>query len=339
MAGALTVARKEFLDILSDRKFLLVYGAFVVMVMSAALVGANQFRSGIFSYLGQAGLPHAGSVGMDLSALPYVLGEMVKNVSIIGGMLAVIISFDTVNKERYTGSLNVLLSYPIYRDQILVGKYVGGFATVVLAAFSALSAGMGLFIGVTGMPINRAIVARLLAFTGITVVYMAVFFGVGLFFSILLDDTTSSLLGSVSVWVVSLFLLTALGGLAASLDEPPEFNVFETNATTGLGANVNMTGGGNLITIVSSPDDAALGPGHMAREVLYFVSPSMSFETSVNEILETTSFDFTGGQSITVPTTLSESLARAAPNVIYLSALLVGFAAASYVSFSRKEIT
>jgi ABC-type transport system involved in multi-copper enzyme maturation permease subunit len=303
-----------------------------VIVLSSTIEGAQQFKSGIFSFS-----PVASPMGgIDLSALPYILSETLSNISLVGGLLAIIVSFDMVNKEVPQGSLKVMMSYPIFRDQILIGKYLGGFTTVVLAAVSSLAVGLGAMIGLTGMPLSTDIISRLLLFTLMSVVYMAVFFGIGMLTSIRIKNSANSLLASVTIWIVSLFLISSMGNLAATLDGTPEYDFINYNSTQDLGISGNGTG--TFISIVST-DNYEMGPGDKLREILNFVSPSTCYEIIVREILETTSYDFSEGMTVVVTNTVSESLTRVLPAIAVLAMLLFGTFGACYVAFNRLNIS
>ena len=201
---------------------------------------------------------------------------------------------------------------------------------MVLAAVSSLSVGLGVMIGLTGMPLTGDIVTRLLLFTLVSAVYMAVFFGIGLLTSIRIKNTSNSLLASVTIWIVSLFLLTSLGNLAASLDGTPQYSYYETS-------DLNMNISGTGITVIT--DEYQSGPGDMVREILNFVSPSRCYGITVSELLEVTRYEFTDMMPVIVPNSLSDSLANVLPFMGVLAVYLVLTFAACYVSFNRINIS
>ena len=153
------------------------------------------------------------------------LSSMITNFSLVGGVLAIAISFDTINNERQKGSLKTLLSYPIYRDSIVYGKYLGGLIAVTLVATITFLAGIGVFVSVTGLAMTMDTVVRLLIFFGVSLVYMAIFLAVGLLLSIVLPLPSTSLLASMIVWLSSIQLIPNIGYAIGQILYPVRFSL------------------------------------------------------------------------------------------------------------------
>lgn len=127
------IAGKEFQDRLRNRWVLAVAGVFTVFALVIAYFGAAQ----------------QGAVG--LRSLDVTIASLVSLVIYLVPLIALILGYDAIVAERERGSLDLLLSMPITRFELLLGKFAGlagalGVATV--AGFGL--AGLLLFYQVGG---------------------------------------------------------------------------------------------------------------------------------------------------------------------------------------------
>ena len=129
----LVVARKEFWDRLRNRWILAVAGLFTVFAL-------------VIAYFGTAQGGAIGFRGMDVT-----ITSLVSLVIYIVPLIALMLGYDAVVGESERGSLDLLLSQPLTRLELLIGKYCGlaGALTVsTVAGFGVvgilLSYGIGL---------------------------------------------------------------------------------------------------------------------------------------------------------------------------------------------------
>jgi Cu-processing system permease protein len=118
----LVIARKEFWDRVRSRWVL----AVAVIFTAFALV---------IAYFGTATEGAVGFRGMDVT-----IASLVSLAIYLVPLISLLLGFDTVIGERERGSLDLLLSMPITRLELLLGKYLGLAAAL---AFSTI-AGFGL---------------------------------------------------------------------------------------------------------------------------------------------------------------------------------------------------
>jgi Cu-processing system permease protein len=128
-----TIARKEFWDRIRSRWVVAVAVIFAVFALVIAYFGAAQ----------------SGSVGF--KSMELTIASLVSLVIYLVPLIALILGYDAIVGERERGSLDLLMSLPITRLELLLGKYLGlaaalGFSTVAgfgLAGLT-LSYGVGL---------------------------------------------------------------------------------------------------------------------------------------------------------------------------------------------------
>jgi ABC-2 type transport system permease protein len=128
-------------------------------------------------------------------------------------LVAISLAFDMINGEFNRRTISRVLSQPIYRDALLLGKFLGGFFTLalVLSAIWLLVYGIGL-IGL-GIPPTGAEVARSLLFLLATIVYGGFWMALAMLFSTLFNQSATAALASIAVWL----FFTVFWGIIASL--------------------------------------------------------------------------------------------------------------------------
>jgi ABC-2 type transport system permease protein len=240
---------------------------------------------------------------------------MITNFSLVGGLLASVISFDTINGERQSGSMKTMLSYPIYRDKIIYGKFLGGLTVVTLVSLITFIAGLGVFIGFSGLALTVDTLLRLGVFFGVSLLYMAIFLAIGLLFSIVMPQPSTSLLASIVVWLASIQLIPNIGYAVAQVFYP-----------------MRMIFRGDMPSFASQPGFDAV------RSVISAFSPSTTYEQIVNSVLTSSRLQFSSGAVAIVSQGVGQSILTSAPNLIYFAILLVALFASAYVLFMRQEI-
>ena len=111
-----TIAKKEFMDNIRNKWIIVLTIIFVILII-------------VFSYVAGAGI---GDVfgGMEASAL----GLMAVSVILIP-LIAIILGFSTISGEAESGALYVVLSYPVRRIEVLLGKLVGLGLVIIISIF------------------------------------------------------------------------------------------------------------------------------------------------------------------------------------------------------------
>lgn len=123
-----TIAKKEFMDNVRNKWIIVLTVIFVLLII-------------IFSYVGGAG-----SFGnMQITTLGLLIVT-----SLLIPLIAIILGYATIAGEAQSGALYVVLSYPVKRIEVLLGKFIGLGSVLILSIFLGFGVG-GLFIaGIVG---------------------------------------------------------------------------------------------------------------------------------------------------------------------------------------------
>lgn len=116
------IAAKEFRDRIRNRWVLAVAVVFTLFAL-------------VISYFGAAQQGAVGFRGIDVT-----IASLASLVIYLVPLIALILGYDAIVGERENGSLELLLSLPITRLELLLGKYLGLAAALALSTF----AGFGL---------------------------------------------------------------------------------------------------------------------------------------------------------------------------------------------------
>ncbi|MEW6754123.1 MAG: ABC transporter permease subunit [Candidatus Latescibacterota bacterium] len=142
-------------------------------------------------------------------------------VGMLASLLAVLLTYDAVSGERQQGTLRLLLTNPVPRDTVLLGKLVAALLTCGLPLLAGLLASL-LILHTSGtVHLQGADWLRLLLVVVLSLVYTAVFACCGLLVSTWVRRPAVGLLTLLLVWVLSVELVPgALGILGMHLVQP-----------------------------------------------------------------------------------------------------------------------
>ena len=189
-SGLYALYRKEMADHLHSGRFLIVL-ALILLTSYASLYGA-------VSNLSDAVASDSDYIFLKLFTLSgSTIPSFTTFIALLGPFVGLTLGFDAINSERSEGTLNRLISQPIYRDAVINGKFLAG-ATIILVMVLS----MGLFIGAvgilkTGIPPTAEEVGRAAVFLLFTAVYICFWLSLSILFSVLCRHAaTSAMLGS-----------------------------------------------------------------------------------------------------------------------------------------------
>jgi ABC-2 type transport system permease protein len=244
--------------------------------------------------------------------LPALIGFLAFLVPLV----AIALTFDAVNGEFNQRTMSRVLAQPIYRDALLMGKFLAGLftLTLVLAAIWLLVLGMGI-IGLGAPPTGNEMM-RLFLFLVLTIFYGGVWLALALVFSVVFRQPATAALGALAVWLfITIFwdivvnlLVQALRPIQAGLPQ-------EYLAQAQLGLTLSRLSPNTLFT------EATVGLLQPSTRSLGLVLPSE---------LE--------GMILGAPLPLRESALLIWPQLAGLIAATILLFALAYILFQRQEI-
>ena len=132
-------------------------------------------------------------------------------IRVILSFVAIALTYDAVSGEREQGTLRLILSNPVPRDQFITGKFLAALAalSIPLLLGSAISIAVVRVYG--DVPVGLAEARAVATHLGLSMIYIALFVLLGILVSIHSRRSASSLVVLLLLWVI---LVVAIPGMA-----------------------------------------------------------------------------------------------------------------------------
>lgn len=295
LKNTFVIAQKEFADNLWSPRFRVLLLMFTLIIFSFSVQsgknGFNMFEQGFL--------------------------DVTQIIGIFLPLMGIALGFDAIVKERKSASLNVLLTHPLFRDNIIAGKIGGGLVTLIVVVFISVIASVGTMLVITGIQIGLVELNRVIIFALITFIYLSIFLVLGIFISIFSGSSTNSFIYGIVTWINLIIIFGAIIAAASSI-------------ITGESI-LNL--GNNHDALLLNGDLQKLSPLHHYAEVVTGV-PGLSVG-GVNVI---TDQKISSGIFDTKHT-IGEWLKDYWTNLVALIAMAILLSISSFVAFLRKDIT
>ena len=318
-AGWMVVAGKEFADHLWSARFVVLLFLLGIAALIPMYFAADTIRASASQATGTKSLflflftlsPQVGTTGVQIpSALEFI--------RIVGPLLGIVFAFDAVNGERSDGTLPRLLSQPIYRDDVINGKFAAGLAVIglVLTVTVGVIAAFGIIR--LGIAPGAEDLLRITFWLIVTFLYIALWLAFGLLLSVLFRRAATSALIGFGAWL----LLTLFGGLI-----------------TGI---VN----GIVAPLTGTPDQQAAA--YSLQQTITRLLPDTIYQeaavTILNPQVAAVSTPATIGgfqqaaQRIPSLQSFDQSILLVWPHIVTMIAIAIAFFAIAYIRFMRQEV-
>jgi len=226
-------------------------------------------------------------------------------------LIAIALGFDSINGEFNRRTLSRVLAQPIYRDALLLGKFLAGLFTLalVLTAIWLMIVGLGIFR--LGVPPTGEEVARGLLFLLATIAYGGIWLGLAIVFSVRFRQPATAALGAISIWLFFTVFWGMLVGLLAQALTKGAFNQIQLELFL-----------------------ARLSPNTLyAEAILAFLNPAVR---AFGPLVPLQLIQLRWAEPTPLP--LSQSLLLVWPQLTGLIAGTILLFAIGYVLFQRQEI-
>jgi len=363
-SGALKViAHKEIFDHVRSRKFLLIFGIFLIISMTGLAGGLIEYQKQLDSYneqLSVAGEDEMGHMSYGKPSLLTIFYLISPLIISLGGVLGIAMGFDLITKEKESKSLKILLSNPIYRDEVINGKAVGaiGALLIALGIVAIISLAIMLIFGI--IP-DADQFGRMLIFGAAAFLMIFSYFAIALFMSTISSDSGNALIYSLIILILlsSLLPVFAYGPVmnlvAGDPPEPPE-SLMRGSMTDGFLVSTHISS-----SIVSSDGEEVkyVDPNQeewdkfneksraywekrqAISDAIGLISPSSNFQKISMEVITSASgmpMPMSRDGEFEKDTSLGGILSDLLKNIIALLVIPAIFFGAAYVRFMRLDI-
>lgn len=214
MSAILTLALKEVKAAFRDKIFLIIVGLFLLLAIVSVYIGSSTKNAELQAYQNIVEMLRSQGGGI-LPPPPVIfplsiLRNIITYVSMIGAVVAIFLGFEAFSGERNNGTLKLIATRPIFRDQIVAGKLLGGAMVLGLLLGIILILNVVLFVLISGLNPNLSEIARLLTFFLLALIYLMFFYTTTLFVSIKTNDSEFGFLLMMVVWITLTFVVPQL---------------------------------------------------------------------------------------------------------------------------------
>ncbi len=239
-------------------------------------------------------------------------------MALMGPFIGIFMGFDAINSERTEGTLNRLVSQPLYRDNIIIGKFLAGLLITAVMVFSSglLIAAVGLLS--TGLVPTGAQIARLFIYLCFCVIYIGFWLAAAILCSTLCRHAATSALACIALWLFCSIFISLLAGIIADALYP--------------------VGGNDLQAMLNEVKNYScqLNLNRLSPYYLFGEATATLLNPSVRSVNAVTVAQLSGALSSTL--SVGQSMLLVWPHLTALAALMLIAFAISYVSFMRQEI-
>jgi ABC-2 type transport system permease protein len=302
-----TIAKKESKTALKDNVFVLIVILFLVLSILSVYIGSSTKGALIKVYTNiVAVLKTQGATEFPPAPQIFplaILQNLITYVSIVGAVLSIFLGFDTFSGEKENGTMKLILTRPLYRDQLVSGKLLGGALVIALLLSVTLIINLVLFTFVSGIPRGQAGISRLSAFIVLAFLYMMSFYVAAVFTSIKTNDRAFGFMIMLIVWVGTSFVIPQLA-------ESQKSFAYAINAAAQ--------------TMTQIPSETVVS------KVIDIFSPSVNFNLVSKDLLQVNADTAQSAVIVILGKHVGELLYMLAPGVIMLLA--------SYKSFLKEAV-
>ena len=191
--GMWSVVIKEMADHLSSIRIFILEILIVLSALGTVYVATQEIQENVsqdpFLYLRL------------FTSSPEPLPSFVSLLAFFIPLVSIALTFDAVNGEFSRRTMSRLLAQPIYRDALLLGKFLASLLTLAMVCTSIWLMIFGLGILRLGVVPGAEEVGRGLTFLFTTILYGGIWLALSLVFSVIFRQSATAALASIAVWL------------------------------------------------------------------------------------------------------------------------------------------
>jgi ABC-type transport system involved in multi-copper enzyme maturation permease subunit len=120
-------------------------------------------------------------------------------ITMLGPIIAIALSFDSITKEKIQKSMDFLLARPMGRRGIIIGKFLGILLAIIIPVTAINLLAVGLISSVTNQSPDGTFIAGFMIYT---IIFIAIYILLQQIFSILAKTTGTAILSGISIWLI-----------------------------------------------------------------------------------------------------------------------------------------
>jgi len=211
-----TIARKEYSDAIKNKLFLSLLVFLMILTLVSILVASFSFQGKVLDYNTSVQLLKQLGKLSDIKPQPQffplqMLRGVINYLEIIGAIIGIILGYLSIAKEKGNKTLQLILSRPVKRSDIISGKILGN-SLLIISVLSVIAVFVYLAVWLVGgvkllpvevLKLSLAIVA--------SYIYIMFFFILSSIMSLKLKRLPHALIICFVIWLIFVLIIPQIG--------------------------------------------------------------------------------------------------------------------------------
>ena len=127
--------------------------------------------------------------------------DLMSFAALVMSLLALVFSYDLISGEKEAGTLRLMLSFPVPRDKLLLGKWIGGYIALIVPFLLTAFCSLGIVVLYPEVELSTRDLTAFGLLILATLSYISGFYSLGLLVSSVTSRAFTSITALVAVWV------------------------------------------------------------------------------------------------------------------------------------------
>ncbi len=138
-------------------------------------------------------------------------------VALILSFAAIVLTYDSINGEKERGTLRLVMSNSVPREQILLGKCLASVIVLLMPLAAGVLMNLAILTLGGSIRLDSELAGKVILSAALCILYLSFFALLGLFLSARMRQPVASLVTGLLIWVTAVIVIPAAGNLVARL--------------------------------------------------------------------------------------------------------------------------
>ena len=258
----IVIAKKEYTDSIKSKLFLVLLIFLLALTIISIAVASFDFQNKIIEYNKSVQILENLGKSADLISAPQffplkMLRGVMDYLEIIGAIIGIILGYMSIAKEKGKNTLQLLLSRPIRRFEIGIGKILGNSWVVLLTLGATLAATYFIMWFFGGAQLTLVEMEKLSLVFAASYLYVMFFFGLTSILAVKFQSLPNALIISFVIWLGIVLIIPQIGDTMDPDNQIPG-GFFKTMHITKPQEKQIMAGFSNYETVRNATEESSV---------------------------------------------------------------------------------
>jgi len=216
MQNIIVIAKKEYADSMKDKLFLVLLAFLLTLTIISIAVASFDFQNKVIEYNKSVQILESLGKSADSISTPQffplkMLRGVMDYLEIIGAIIGIILGYVSIAKEKGKNTLQLLLSRPIRRFEIGMGKILGNSWVILLTLSITIIATYFIMWFFGGAQLTAIEMEKLGLVFGASYLYIMFFFSLTSILAIKFKSLPNALIVSFVIWMGIVLIIPQIG--------------------------------------------------------------------------------------------------------------------------------